>query len=419
MTVSYNKLWKLLIDRKLSPADLRKETNMAPNTLTRLRKDEPVSMSVLMSICDYLDCDIGDVCEFVQEYVSYTTVDGTVVQTKVPKSAAEIAPNAFSGLSELVSVELPPRVTKVGAWAFYWCSAMREITLPETITELGDGVFHRCSALERVQLPPKIRSIRRDLFHMCSHLQSVNIPEGVTEIGDCAFSVCNSLKHLDLPETLEKIGEGAFSGCRSLMDLHIPARVTSIGAHAFDWCNGLTGLHLPAAVSEIGDCAFVDCDNLEAITVAPENRHYCDLDGVLYTADCRELLAYPKARGAASYTVDGRTVKIAEGAFRDCYDLVHVVLPDTVEEIGPGAFWCCNRLQTLELPDTVRNIAKEAFWGCQNLTISVRSAKTGECRYRIWMGMDGEAMEARDTLARPWSTVCGYHLQSWMPALRI
>ena len=382
---------------------------MAPNTLTRLRKNEPVSMSVLMSICEYLHCDIGDICEFVEEYVSYTTEDGSHVTTSVPKSATELQPNAFSGLSELQSIVLPPRVTKVGAWAFYWCSALREIVLPESITELGDGVFHRCSSLETIVLPPKIRSIRRDLFHMCSSLRHVEIPEGVTEIGDCAFSVCRSLTTLTLPESLQTIGEAAFSGCRSLTALRIPDRVTSIGTHAFDWCNSLTGLHLPAAVSEIGDCAFVDCDNLEEITVAPENPQFCDLDGVLYTADGRELLAYPKARGATEYTADPHTVKIREGAFRDCYDLEHIVLPDTVEEIGPGAFWCCNSLQTLTLPDTVKKIDKEAFWGCRNLTILVRSAENGAIRYRIWMGMDGEVMEVRNLLARPWSTVRGYH----------
>ena len=118
MTVSYNKLWKLLIDRKISAADLRKETNMAPNTLTKLRKDEVVSLTVLMSICEYLNCDIGDVCEFVQEFLSYTTVDGNVVTTTIPKSAVEIQPNAFSGLGELQSIVIPPTVKKIGSWAF-------------------------------------------------------------------------------------------------------------------------------------------------------------------------------------------------------------------------------------------------------------------------------------------------------------
>ena len=67
MTISYNKLWKLLIDRKISSSELRKEVGIAPNTMTRLRKDEEVSLSVLNRICSMLDVDIGDVMEFLPE----------------------------------------------------------------------------------------------------------------------------------------------------------------------------------------------------------------------------------------------------------------------------------------------------------------------------------------------------------------
>lgn len=67
MKVSYNKLWKLLVDKKMSKADLRKAADIAPNTMTKLRRDEEVSMSVLLKIATYLDCDISDICEFVKE----------------------------------------------------------------------------------------------------------------------------------------------------------------------------------------------------------------------------------------------------------------------------------------------------------------------------------------------------------------
>ena len=67
MSVSYNKLWKLLIDRKMSKADLRKQAGIAPNTLTKLNRDEEVSLSVLKKICNTLQVDIGDVMEFVGE----------------------------------------------------------------------------------------------------------------------------------------------------------------------------------------------------------------------------------------------------------------------------------------------------------------------------------------------------------------
>ena len=67
MAISYNKLWKLLIDKKMSKADLRKAAGIAPNTMTRLRRDEEVTLAVLNKICATLEVDIGDIMEFVPE----------------------------------------------------------------------------------------------------------------------------------------------------------------------------------------------------------------------------------------------------------------------------------------------------------------------------------------------------------------
>ena len=67
MAISYNKLWKLLVDRKMSKADLRKAAGIAPNTMTRLRRDEEVTLAVLNKICTTLEVDIGDIMEFLPE----------------------------------------------------------------------------------------------------------------------------------------------------------------------------------------------------------------------------------------------------------------------------------------------------------------------------------------------------------------
>ncbi len=67
MAISYNKLWKLLVDKKMSKADLRKAAGIAPNTMTRLRRDEEVTLTVLNKICSTLAVDIGDIMEFLPE----------------------------------------------------------------------------------------------------------------------------------------------------------------------------------------------------------------------------------------------------------------------------------------------------------------------------------------------------------------
>lgn len=63
MRISYKKLWILLIEKEISPAKLRKDLNIATGTMTKLRKNEEVALSVLLRICEYLNCDIGDICQ--------------------------------------------------------------------------------------------------------------------------------------------------------------------------------------------------------------------------------------------------------------------------------------------------------------------------------------------------------------------
>ena len=66
MSISYNKLWKLLIDRKMSNTDLRRASGICPDTLTKLRRDQKVSTAVLERICAALGVDIGDIMEYTE-----------------------------------------------------------------------------------------------------------------------------------------------------------------------------------------------------------------------------------------------------------------------------------------------------------------------------------------------------------------
>lgn len=64
MAVSYNRLWKLLIDKNMGKCQLRKAAALAPNTLTKMRKEELVSMAVLCRICDTLNVGLGQIVEY-------------------------------------------------------------------------------------------------------------------------------------------------------------------------------------------------------------------------------------------------------------------------------------------------------------------------------------------------------------------
>ena len=67
MAVSYKRLWKLLVDKEMSKSDLRKKAEIAPNTMTKLRRDEEVSLTILSKICKTLNADFGDIVEYVPD----------------------------------------------------------------------------------------------------------------------------------------------------------------------------------------------------------------------------------------------------------------------------------------------------------------------------------------------------------------
>ncbi|MCI8358108.1 helix-turn-helix transcriptional regulator [uncultured Phocaeicola sp.] len=67
MKMSYNKLWKLLIDKQMKKSDLRKKAGISSSSLAKLTKDENVTTEVLTKICRELKCDVADIMEFIPD----------------------------------------------------------------------------------------------------------------------------------------------------------------------------------------------------------------------------------------------------------------------------------------------------------------------------------------------------------------
>ena len=66
MKISYKKLWVLLIQRDITKVTLKRDLGLAAGTMSKLNKGEDVALSVLLRICEYLNCDTGDICEAVR-----------------------------------------------------------------------------------------------------------------------------------------------------------------------------------------------------------------------------------------------------------------------------------------------------------------------------------------------------------------
>ena len=67
LAVSYNKLWKLLIDKNMKKMDLKEAAGIGSTTLSKLSKNQPVSMEVIMKLCGVLGCNVGDIMDVIEK----------------------------------------------------------------------------------------------------------------------------------------------------------------------------------------------------------------------------------------------------------------------------------------------------------------------------------------------------------------
>lgn len=67
MSVTYKKLWKMLIDRELTKAEVRAATGISPSTFSKMNRNEYVALEVLDKLCNELQCDIGDIVEVISK----------------------------------------------------------------------------------------------------------------------------------------------------------------------------------------------------------------------------------------------------------------------------------------------------------------------------------------------------------------
>ena len=67
MAYSYNKLWKLMIDKNINKTALRREAGITSNAMAKMGKNQPVSVEVLAKICRVLDCSVDEIFEFLPD----------------------------------------------------------------------------------------------------------------------------------------------------------------------------------------------------------------------------------------------------------------------------------------------------------------------------------------------------------------
>ncbi len=145
------------------------------------------------------------------------------------------------------------------------CFGGIEETIMYGIKEIKEGAYSGRTDIISIELPESVKVIGKNAFQGCARLESITLSAEGTEIGERAFSACKSLSEVTLPAALEKLGAGAFYGCAALKEIKIPAKIKAIGADTFANCISLASAIIPADVVEIGERAFIECTSLKNI----------------------------------------------------------------------------------------------------------------------------------------------------------
>lgn len=150
---------------------------------------------------------------------------------------------------------------------------------------------------------------------------------------------CNSTESVvTIPETIDGkpvtvLGEDSFYQKTEMTEIHLPSGIETIEKGAFYRCYALTSITIPETVTQIGTDTFFRCSSLQNITVETENSNYCDIDGVLFTKDQTELIAYPEGKAETQYMLPNSVTKIDDSVFGYKTNLKIIGIPSSVTEL--------------------------------------------------------------------------------------
>jgi len=262
------------------------------------------------------------------ESYSFISAQGLVGNFEIPsyhngKPVTIIAEEAFSESQTLRSVVIPDTVTHIGKRAFYGCQNLESVVISQNVQVIGNGAFANCNFLSKSNF-------------------SINIPASVRIIDDCAFSFAYIDIMFEENSQLEKIGAKAFEGS-TILSVNLPHCLKVMHLSAFR-ATELTELYIPSSTQLIYDTesdknGLAFTPTLKNIFVGEGNSTCMSKNGVLFTVDGRELLAYPMGREDTEYVIPEGTERVHQSVML-FYNgsLNSVAFPSTFKELHLVSF---------------------------------------------------------------------------------
>ena len=285
-------------------------------------------------------------------------------------SIYSIGESAFEGCTDLIEIKIPEGIIEIEPNAFSGCKSLNKIILPNSLMHIDKLAFSDCTNLPYITIPNNIWSIDGYAFSGCDNLDSISVDYGnkfYYSSGNCIIdSAYNSLivgcKNSIIPNdgSIKSIGRGAFYRCSKLTNIVIPEGVVTIGEDAFSYCNNLETISIPNSLTTVEEHAFLGCNKLK----------YEVIDNALYLGNNSNkyfILIDVMDKSPSDYSINSNVIIIYDSAFKDCYNLKSVTLPNSLTSIGCEAFCNCTSLSNIIFPESIKTISRGAFQNCRSL----------------------------------------------------
>ena len=328
---------------------------------------------------------------------------------------------AFAKCTALKEVKFSDKTTEFGTAAFIGCSSLAEVTLPEKLEIIGQSAFMG-TALKQVRIPDSVTYIGYSAFGYdeeekadssftiiakqgsvgytyCKdkdteygyennfQFKSVETAEEEEEYGkldtksdgdyeyylegdDAVITICVSMdSKITVPGEFDghkvtSIRKGAFSGLEA-SEIILPDSVKTIGENIFPAT--VTKITLSGNLESFGnEEPFLACSALKEISVGSGEGAFTAKDGVLYSKDMKQLVAYPMAKDDDSFSVPADVTEIDLSAFCGNPHLKKIDISH-VEAIGNYAFQGCTSLESVEFSKNLDSVGEGAFLDCTSL----------------------------------------------------